>query len=110
MGTDGDKVEEDPAMSGVASVTVDPGAIRRYAARAWDEAEAGKREHWARELATRGPEPAIRAARALWDHARARCPGWPSAEARDEDLRHHVALKDELDRASRAFRGRRAPR
>jgi hypothetical protein len=97
-------------MSGAAGVTVDPRAIRRYAGRAWDEAEAGKREHWARELATRGPEPAIRAARALWAHARALCPDWPSGEARAEDLRHHVALKHELDRASGALRGRRAPR
>lgn len=104
MGTDGG------TMPAAAGVTVDPGAIRRYAARAWDEAEARKREHWARELATRGPGPAIQAARALWAHARARCPGWPSAEARDEDLRHHVALKDELDRASRALCGRRASR
>jgi hypothetical protein len=80
-----------------------PGDVRAYAARAWHVAERLKREHWARELAERGPLATFEASMMLWEHMRRVRPDWPSTEDRREDLAHHIKLKRAIDRARDAF-------
>lgn len=76
---------------------------RGYTEREWDVVEAAKREHWARELATEGPDAAIAASQALWAHMRRVRPDWPSERDQREDLAHHVALKRAIDRSAGVF-------
>ena len=77
--------------------------LRAYALRAWHAAETLKREHWAREFAEHGPAAAFAASQALWKHMRSLRPDWPSPDEQREDLAHHVALKQLVDRAASAF-------
>jgi hypothetical protein len=77
--------------------------LRAYARRPWHVLAALERDHWARELATRGPLATLEASQALWTHVRSVRPGWPTQADRDDDLAHHVALKRAIDRAARAF-------
>ena len=77
--------------------------VRAYARRAWHLAERLKREHWARETAVRGPLATFEASVALWEHMRRVRPDWPSPSERHEDLKHHLRLKRDLDRAAGAF-------
>jgi hypothetical protein len=78
---------------------MDRDAIRAFALRDRAEVAAAKENWWA----GRGRAVALRAARALWAHARSVRPDWPTARDRAADLAHHVALKERLDRAARAF-------
>ena len=77
--------------------------LRAYAQRAWHVAETLKQEHWAREVAERGPLATFEASQALREHMRALRPDWPSPDERRADLAHHVALKQLIDRAAGAF-------
>ncbi len=77
--------------------------LRAYALRAWHAAETLKQEHWAREVAERGPLATFEASQALWEHMRSLRPEWPSPDDRREDLAHHIALKQLIDRAAGAF-------
>lgn len=77
--------------------------LRAYAQRAWQAAEALKQEHWAREVAERGPLATFEASQLLWEHMRFVRPDWPSPAERREDLAHHVMLKQLIDRAAGAF-------
>jgi hypothetical protein len=83
---------------------VNPDDLRAYARRDWRGAERSKREHWAREIALRGPLATFEASQVLWDHMRRLRPDWPSPEERRADLAHHIALKHALDLAAGAFR------
>ncbi len=83
---------------------MNPEDLRAYARRNWRAAEMRKREHWAREVAERGPLATFEASQALWEHMRRLRPDWPSPEERRADLAHHVALKRALDLAAGAFR------
>ena len=77
--------------------------VRAYAQRAWKVAEARKQEHWAREFVEHGPQATFEASQVLWRHMRSLRPDWPSPEERREDLAHHIALKQLIDRAAGAF-------
>lgn len=77
--------------------------VRAYAQRAWQRAERLKQEHWAREIAERGPLATFEASQALWEHMRSLRPDWPSPEERREDLAHHLALKQLIDRTAGVF-------
>ncbi len=46
------------------------------------------------------------ASQALFEHVRLVQPGFPSEQQRRADFDHHVALKQLIDRASRAFADR----
>ena len=83
---------------------MNPDDLRAYARRDWRAAERGKREHWAREVAERGPLATFEASQALWEHMRRLRPDWPSPEERRADVAHHVALKRALDLAAAFFR------
>lgn len=85
---------------------MDRDALRAYARRGWDELEKLKRAHWAETVRGQGPEVAFRAAAELADYMRRVRPDWPSREERSEDLHHHVALKERIDRAAWAFTAR----
>lgn len=80
-----------------------PEHLRAYAQRAWHVAEALEQDHWAREVAQRGPMATFEASQALWEHMRALRPDWPSDDERRQDLADHIALKRLIDRAADAF-------
>jgi len=80
-----------------------PEDVRAYAQRAWKAAETRKQEHWAREYVEHGPQTTFEASQVLWRHMRSLRPDWPSPEERREDLAHHIALKQLIDRAAGAF-------
>lgn len=82
---------------------MNPEDVRAYARRTWHAAERLKREHWAREMAERGPLATFEASLALWEHMRRLRPDWPSPDERRADLAHHVKLKHAIDRAAGAF-------
>jgi hypothetical protein len=82
---------------------VHPDDLRAYARRPWHLLEALEQEHWARELATRGPLATLEASQALWAHMRRVRPDWPTEADRAADLAHHRALKQAIDRAAGAF-------
>jgi hypothetical protein len=86
---------------------LDPEHLRAYANRAWPRAAALKGQHWAREMAERGPLAAFAASQLLMAHMRRVRPDWPSERERDEDLAHHIALKRAIDLAAGAFAGTR---
>lgn len=91
-----------PAPSAIVAV-MDARDLRAYLERDWTAVEASKREHWAREFATRGAEATLEVAEALRRHVRSLRPEWPTEQERREDLEHHVALKRLIDRAARVF-------
>jgi hypothetical protein len=77
--------------------------LRAYARRPWHVLATLEQDHWAGELATRGPLATLEASQALWRHARSVRPGWPTDVDRREDLAHHVALKQAIDSAASVF-------
>ena len=79
---------------------VDPKDLRAFAHRDWAAADAAKRARAAETFRREGPARLLRAARALFEHARIVNPGWPPAPNRSADLEHHVKVKGWLDRAS----------
>jgi hypothetical protein len=85
---------------------VDKKAARAFAARDREQVAALKRKyHAVRHRRSRG-RSGIDAALALWLHARAVRPDWPTPRDREEDYAHHVALKRRIDRAAHAFAAR----
>lgn len=73
---------------------VDVLGANAYLSRPWAELEKEKHGYWSNPART--PTERIEAAEALREHAKAVCPGWPSARDREEDLAHHVALRRRL--------------
>jgi hypothetical protein len=100
---DGARRERAACYRGCEMADLDPAALRAYANRAWRRASALKGEHWARELAERGPLATFAVSQLLMAHMRRVRPDWPSERERDEDLAHHIALKRAIDLAARAF-------
>lgn len=82
------------------TAVVDPKDLRAFAHRDWAAVEAAKKARAAERFRREGPVPLLRAARALFEHARAVNPDWPGARERSADLEHHVKLKRWLDRAA----------
>ena len=80
-----------------------PEQLRAYARRAWHVDEALEQDHWAHEVAQRGPLATFEASQTLWQHMRALRPDWPSDDERRQDLADHIALKRLIDRAAGAF-------
>lgn len=75
---------------------LDPDALRAWAARDW-----GAPERLSREARARAPvEEKVRVAIALYEAARATCPGWPDETIRRDDLAHHQRVKALLARAA----------
>jgi hypothetical protein len=85
---------------------VDRDALRRFAQRDWSALADAKRDYWAEQYRTRGPEAARRASLLLLEHARHIQPGFPTEADRSADLASHIETCDRLDRAARAFTGR----
>jgi hypothetical protein len=82
---------------------LDPEHLRAFAARRWDLVADEKRTFVANRYRVHGPaanrETALRL-RERWVELH---PEGPSAEAREDDLAHHVAFKEKLDRAAHGF-------
>jgi len=77
--------------------------LRAYARRPWHLLAALEHDHWARELAQRGPLATLEVSQALWAHMRSVRPDWPTETDRRADLAHHVVLKQAIDRAAGVF-------
>lgn len=80
-----------------------PADARAFAHRDWVALAELKRSHWAARFRTLGPNATLRAAAALWEHARLVRPDWPTPRDRAEDLAHHIELKRQIDRVAHAF-------
>lgn len=78
-------------------------ALREFAARDRSAVERLKRRYWTERYRQVGAAGAIAASRALWAHAKAVCPEWPTEQVRAEDLAAHVEQKRRIDRAAHAF-------
>jgi hypothetical protein len=77
--------------------------LRAFGQRDFARVERAKLAYWARLRAERGPEPALRAAEVLRLHVAAHARD-SLAEARRQDLAHHIRLKRRIDAASAWFR------
>ncbi len=86
-----------------ADTRVDRVNLRAFAGRDWAAAERGKHRYWAEQYWREGSTPAWRASALLLEHARRIGAGVIDEAHRAEDLAHHVAVRDRLDRAARAF-------
>jgi len=82
---------------------VDRDCLRAYAQRPWHVLAALDQDHWAGELAARGPGATLEASQALWAHMRRIRPDWPTEADRRAALAHHAVLKQAIDRAAGAF-------
>ena len=83
--------------------------IRAFVDRDRSGVERAKRAHWGR-TARVAPDVGVVLSHALYEHARAVSPGFPSEQARDDELAHHVRLKGLIDRAARSLSVRRGSR
>lgn len=77
--------------------------IKRFVRRPRAPVESLKASWWASRTGADGGVTSLEAGHALLEHARRVDPSFPSAEYLALDLKHHVVLKDRLDRASRAL-------
>lgn len=77
--------------------------MREYVGRDWTAREAGKRAHWATVYRRSGWTAVWNAAQSLLTHVRAIRPGFPDDRSRVDDMAHHLALKDRIDRAADAL-------
>lgn len=78
-------------------------ATKAYARRDWSAPERLRLQERQVEFRKEGSKATVRASRKLWDFARSLKPGWPSKRLRDDDLAHHIELKNQLERAARGF-------
>lgn len=84
-------------------------SVRAFVHRNRRRVQTAKRAHWAR-TARATPNVAVALAHALYEHAKAVSPGFPSERSRDDDFAHHQRLKGLIDRAARALSVRRGSR
>jgi hypothetical protein len=80
---------------------LDPAHVRAFLERDWALVQRAKDEHRRRRHAEGGAAEALRTVEALWQHARALDPGWPSAADREEDLETHRRVSEALQRTHR---------
>ena len=74
--------------------------LGEYAARDWQAVASQDRLHWLRQYRQHGPEATMGASLTLWEHVRQVRPEWPTARERQEDLDHHLRLKQIFQRAA----------
>ena len=84
---------------------MDPLDARSYVGRPWHELEDRRAAHWRDRRARLGALDLLAVADGLWREARALHPEWPSPAERDEDLRAHAQLAEEMRRSDPARRG-----
>ena len=82
---------------------VNPDDLVRFVRRDWRALDRAKRDFWVERYRREGSGPARAAATALLAHVRALNAEFPSALQRAADLECHLRLRDQLDRAARAF-------
>lgn len=75
---------------------LDPAQLRDYAGREWGRPERLARAHRAGQPLAQKVALAI----ALYEAARASCPGWPDEATRRADFEAHLRLRALLDRAA----------
>lgn len=83
--------------------------VRAFVDRDRSGVQRAKRVHWAR-IARAAPGVGVALSHALYEHARAVSPRFPSQRAREDDFAHHLRLKGLIDRAARSLSVRRGPR
>jgi hypothetical protein len=83
--------------------------IRSFVHRNRSSVQHAKRAHWG-HTARSAPGVGVALSHALYAHARAVSPGFPSERSRDDDFAHHLRLKGLLDRAARSLSVRRGAR
>ena len=83
--------------------------VRAFVRRDRRRVAAAKRAYWG-NVARGTPKVTITLAHALYEHAKAVSPGFPSERSRNDDFAHHLRLKGLIDRAARALSVRRGSR
>jgi hypothetical protein len=83
--------------------------VRAFVNRGRSGVQRAKRAYWAR-TARAAPGVGVALSHALYEHARAVSPGFPSQRSRDDDFAHHLRLKGLIDRAARSLAVRRGSR
>ena len=83
--------------------------VRAFVHRDRRRVQAAKRAHWA-STARATPEVTVALSHALYEHAKAVSPGFPSERSRNDDFAHHQRLKGLIDRAARSLSVRRGSR
>jgi hypothetical protein len=74
-----------------------------FARRDWQALERSRLAFWAERYRHEGGGPARRAATQLLDHARRLTSDLTDERQRTQDLESHLRLREQLDRAARAF-------
>ncbi len=82
---------------------MDRRAIRGFVERDRARVDVAKQEHHARRFRESHGTAGIEAGWALWEYTRRVRPDWPTERDREQDLAHHIALKQRLARAAHAF-------
>lgn len=77
--------------------------IREYAGRQWDRLSEMDRSYWAAEYRRNGSGASQRVFLSLWQHMKSIRDDWPDERERQQDLDHHIALKQLLDRTADAL-------
>lgn len=85
---------------------MDPNHLREFAMRDRVSVQQAKAAYWAERFRDQGWSANWRTAQDLATYVRRVRPDFPTERDRDEDLAHHLRLKDLLDRAAHAFSGR----
>jgi len=83
--------------------------VRAFVRRDRRRVAMAKRAYWA-SAARATPKVTIALAHALYEHAKAVSPGFPSEQSRKDDFAHHRRLKGLIDRAARSLPVRRGSR
>lgn len=82
---------------------MDPNDLREFAMRDRARVQDAKAQYWAERFRDLGWEANWHTAQELATYVRRVRPDFPTARDRDEDLAHHIRLKDLLDRAAHGF-------
>jgi hypothetical protein len=77
--------------------------LRAFARRDWAVLARLKEEHLVQSYREHGFRASRALALALYDHARAHAPDFPSEDERRLDLEHHIYQKRLIDKASNAL-------
>ena len=80
--------------------------LREFLSRDRQRVTESDREHWRSLLRRRGPSALLDLGDAMAIDLRTIDPGSPTAEARRQDLEHHILLKRRIDAAAHAFAAR----
>ncbi|MBK8256762.1 MAG: hypothetical protein IPK82_29335 [Polyangiaceae bacterium] len=82
---------------------VDAAAVRAFVERSRRPVEHQKQVYWAAQHREQSYQRTLAVSHALYEHVRRIRPDFPTERDRADDLAHHIAFKQLLDRISNAL-------